>query len=142
MLHIKPTLQDAKLIESNNVIDLRKQGICSSTVWSDCIAVTNTTNGTIVNPVKSGRINSKKGATIKYGRVEVTASLPAGDWLWPAIWMLPVKDTYGVWPQSGEIDIAESRATITPTLKVATTSSPVLYTGDQTPPTTPGGVPM
>lgn len=109
MLHIKPTLQDAKLIETNTVIDLRKQGICSSTVWTDCVAVTNTTNGTIVNPVKSGRINSKKGATIKYGRVEVTAQLPAGDWLWPAIWMLPVKDTYGVWPQSGEIDIAESR---------------------------------
>lgn len=43
------------------------------------------------------------------GRVEVEALLPAGDWLWPAIWMLPVKSTYGDWPASGEIDIAESR---------------------------------
>jgi beta-glucanase (GH16 family) len=24
--------------------------------------------------------------TITYGRVEVVAKLPAGDWLWPAIW--------------------------------------------------------
>ena len=71
--------------------------------------MTNVTNGTIVNPVKSGRINTKAGATIKYGRVEVTATLPAGDWLWPGIWMLPVKAKYGPWPQSGEIDIAESR---------------------------------
>ena len=108
-LVIKPTLQDANLIDSNNVIDLTKQGICSSDIYTNCVAVTNVTNGTIVPPVKSGRINTKAGATIKYGRVEVTASLASGDWLWPAIWMLPVKNTYGPWPESGEIDIMESR---------------------------------
>jgi beta-glucanase (GH16 family) len=108
-LVIKPTLQNASLIEGNSVINLTAQGICTSTVESNCVSITNLTNGTIVQPVKSGRINTKKGATIKYGRVEVTATLPAGDWLWPAIWMLPVTDTYGPWPASGEIDIAESR---------------------------------
>jgi beta-glucanase (GH16 family) len=97
------------LIEHNGVLNLTKEGICTSPLLSNCVASTNTTNGTIVNPVKSGRINTKKGASIKYGRVEVTAKLPAGDWLWPAIWMMPVKDTYGAWPRSGEIDIAESR---------------------------------
>ncbi|KIW82760.1 hypothetical protein Z517_02003 [Fonsecaea pedrosoi CBS 271.37] len=109
MLQIKPTLQDAKLIETNNVIDLQASGICTSSVWSNCITSTNTTNGTIVNPVKSGRIHTKKGAVIKYGRIEVEAKLPEGDWLWPAIWLLPVEAKYGVWPQSGEIDIVESR---------------------------------
>jgi beta-glucanase (GH16 family) len=109
MLVIKPTLQDANLIESNNVINLLSDGSCSSTVWSDCVAVTNTTNGTIVNPVKSARISTIKGASIQYGKVEVEARLPAGDWLWPAIWMLPVNSTYGPWPESGEIDIMESR---------------------------------
>ncbi|MCJ1408295.1 hypothetical protein MMC19_002369 [Ptychographa xylographoides] len=108
-LIIKPTLQDAQLIENNNVIDLSKQGICTSKLFENCVAVTNVTNGTIINPVKSGRINTKKGATIKYGRVEVTATLPQGDWLWPAIWMLPVDSVYGPWPESGEIDICESR---------------------------------
>ena len=29
--------------------------------------------------------------------------------LWPAIWMLPVNNTYGPWPLSGEIDLMESR---------------------------------
>lgn len=57
-------------------------------------------------PVKSGRINTKKGATVRYGRVEVTATLPSGDRIWPAIWMLPVNTSYGSWPRSGEIDIA------------------------------------
>jgi len=109
MLYLKPTLQDAKLMETNNVINLLKDGSCSSTLWSDCVAVTNTTNGTVVNPVKSARLDTKAGASIRYGRVEVEAELPAGDWLWPAIWMLPVKSTYGPWPASGEIDIMESR---------------------------------
>jgi beta-glucanase (GH16 family) len=109
MLHIKPTLQDANLIETNNTVDLRVGGVCTSTVWSNCMTSTNTTNGTIVNPVKSGRIHTRKGAKIKYGRIEVEAKLPEGDWLWPAIWMLPVESKYGVWPASGEVDIVESR---------------------------------
>ncbi|KAI9752355.1 MAG: hypothetical protein M4579_005663 [Chaenotheca gracillima] len=108
-LWIKPTLQDPDLINKNSVVNLTRLGTCSSTVLSDCVAATNITNGTIVNPVKSARINTKKGATIKYGRVEVKARLPAGDWLWPAIWMMPVNSDYGPWPLSGEIDIIESR---------------------------------
>ncbi|KAI6854920.1 putative beta-1,3-glucan-binding protein, partial [Hortaea werneckii] len=98
MMQIKPTLQDPKLMETNNVINLLKDGSCSSDLWSNCVAVTNTTNGTVVNPVKSGRVSTKTGASIKYGRVEVEAKLPAGDWLWPAIWMMPVNNTYGPWP--------------------------------------------
>jgi beta-glucanase (GH16 family) len=46
---------------------------------------------------------------MKYGRLEVKAQLPKGDWLWPAIWMIPVNNEYGQWPASGEIDIVESR---------------------------------
>lgn len=108
-LIIKPTLQDATLIDSNHVINLTADGTCASPVLKNCVSVTNLTAGTIVQPVKSGRISTKAGATIKYGRVEVTARLPSGDWLWPAIWMLPVNETYGPWPLSGEIDIVESR---------------------------------
>ncbi|TQW00671.1 hypothetical protein V2A60_001730 [Cordyceps javanica] len=110
-LVIKATLQDAEKMEKTTTIDLQKDGTCTSTNFYDCVAVTNTTagNSSVVPPVKSGRIHTKKGATLKYGRVEVTAKLPQGDWLWPAIWMMPVKDTYGAWPASGEIDIMESR---------------------------------
>ena len=92
-LVIKPTLQDASLITTDNTINLLQTGTCTGTTWSQCVSTTNTTNGTIVQPVRSGRINTKKGATIKYGRVEVDAKLPTGEWLWPAIWMLPVNDT-------------------------------------------------
>jgi hypothetical protein len=110
-LVIKATLQDADKVEKDSVIDLLKDGSCTSDLARNCIARTNMTSGnsSIVPPTKSGRINTKRGARIKYGRVEVTAKLPEGDWLWPAIWMMPVKDTYGPWPSSGEIDIMESR---------------------------------
>ena len=108
-LHIKPTLQDPALIGKDTVLNFTSNKQCTSNLLSSCVATTNITNGTIVNPVKSARINTKKGASIRYGRVEVVAQLPTGDWLWPAIWMMPVKETYGPWPLSGEIDIAESR---------------------------------
>lgn len=93
------------------MLDLLKDKSCTGNTFKACVAATNTTSGnsSVVPPTKSGRINTKKGATIRYGSVEVTAKMPKGDWLWPAIWMMPVVDTYGEWPRSGEIDIAESR---------------------------------
>lgn len=42
-----------------------------------------------INPVQSARISTAGRFHIKYGRVEVEAKLPVGDWLWPAIWLLP-----------------------------------------------------
>ena len=45
----------------------------------------------------------------KYGRVEFKAKLPKGDWIWPAMWLLPADNAYGGWPASGEIDVMESR---------------------------------
>lgn len=74
-----------------------------------CAAVSNSTKGQILNPVRSARLNTKGKKSIRYGRVEVTARMPQGDWLWPAIWMMPKDSVYGAWPKSGEIDIAESR---------------------------------
>jgi hypothetical protein len=35
--------------------------------------------------------------------------MPAGDWLWPAIWLLPTRNVYGGWPRSGEIVLSEAR---------------------------------
>ena len=62
----------------------------------------------------SGRIRSMKDdGTILYaptfGRVEARMMLPKGDGIWPAFWMLPATDKYGVWASSGEIDIMEAK---------------------------------
>ena len=55
----------------------------------------------------SARMVTKNKADWLYGRVEVRAKLPKGRGTWPAIWMLPTENTYGIWPNSGEIDIME-----------------------------------
>ncbi|GAB5360655.1 hypothetical protein AAMO2058_000645800 [Amorphochlora amoebiformis] len=68
-----------------------------------------TAGANIINPIQSARVSTKNSFSFRYGRVEAKAKLPKGDWLWPAIWMLPRDSTYGLWPASGEIDILESR---------------------------------
>jgi len=55
----------------------------------------------------SSRLRTLARGDWKYGRIEVSARLPVGQGIWPAIWMLPTDTDYGVWPASGEIDIVE-----------------------------------
>lgn len=74
-----------------------------------CSGISNTTTGEIIRPIQSARISTRKTKSIRFGKVEVRAKIPRGDWIWPAIWMLPVDNVYGAWPLSGEIDIMESR---------------------------------
>jgi len=62
----------------------------------------------------SSRIRTMKDdGTVLYaptfGRIEARMKLPKGDGLWPAFWMLPATDKYGVWASSGEIDIMEAK---------------------------------
>lgn len=59
-----------------------------------------------IQPVQSARISTMNSTAIAYGKVEVRAKIPRGDWLWPAIWMLPKDNKYGAWPLSGEIDVS------------------------------------
>lgn len=79
-------------------------------LWlKQCSRYSNITNGTIINPVRSARLTTAVKVSIKYGCVEVVAKIPKEDWLWPSLWMYPEVETYGMWPRSGEIDIAQVR---------------------------------
>jgi len=80
---------------------------CTSNAFYGCERFSNGYN--YLNPVMSARIRSARFLWFRYGKVEVRAKLPKGDWLWPAIWMLPRFNYYGTWPASGEIDILEGR---------------------------------
>jgi len=55
----------------------------------------------------SAKLVSKGKGFWQYGYVEVRAKLPQGRGTWPAIWMLPEVNNFGIWPKSGEIDIME-----------------------------------
>eukprot|EP00475_Leptophrys_vorax_P045444 TRINITY_DN941_c0_g2_i5.p1 TRINITY_DN941_c0_g2~~TRINITY_DN941_c0_g2_i5.p1 ORF type:complete len:363 (-),score=111.87 TRINITY_DN941_c0_g2_i5:48-1136(-) len=115
VLYLKPTLT-ADTIGMNNLINGYTMDLWGSTPADACTANnfygcerTSGAGGNYINPVQSARIRTVNSFSFTYGRVEIRAKLPKGDWLWPAIWMLPVQNAYGQWPASGEIDIVESR---------------------------------
>ncbi|KAI9292786.1 putative glucan binding protein [Neoconidiobolus thromboides FSU 785] len=115
-LHIKPVLttdylgiSDEELINNGN-LDLwgnTPNFQCTANAFYGCQRSSNGNN--IINPIMSTQLRSHQSFNFKYGKVEVMAKLPKGDWLWPAIWLLPTHHAYGGWPASGEIDIMESR---------------------------------
>jgi len=82
--------------------------LCTGNAFYGCTRTAGA-GGNILNPIMSARIRTVNSLNLKYGKVEVRAKLPQGDWLWPAIWLLPQSNAYGEWPASGEIDIVESR---------------------------------
>jgi hypothetical protein len=112
-LLIKPTLStlpDA-LIRDGHTVDIwgtDPPSLCTGPAFWGCVR-SSTAGGEIINPVVSARLRTAESFAFKYCRVEVVARLPRGDWLWPAIWLLPKHQSYGPWPASGEIDIMESR---------------------------------
>ncbi|KAI9275934.1 concanavalin A-like lectin/glucanase domain-containing protein [Phascolomyces articulosus] len=115
ILYIKPTLTADTLGEST----IREGGRIN--LWSGEPSVSCTgcervagqaSGGNYLNPIQSARLRTIDSVSIKYGKVEVRARLPRGDWIWPAIWMMPKYSEYGEWPASGEIDIMESRGNL------------------------------
>ncbi|KEY69752.1 hypothetical protein S7711_03733 [Stachybotrys chartarum IBT 7711] len=114
-LHIVPTLTNETTsitnddLWANYTLDLTRDGTCTSRRNTSCIITSDPIEGTMIPPVRSARISTRGTRGIRYGKVEVEARLPVGDWLWPAIWMMPEDSVYGEWPRSGEIDIMESR---------------------------------
>lgn len=112
-LHIVPTLTadefgEAFLTSGNlNVHGGAPADACTNPLFWGCERQGNAQN--IVNPIKSARIRTVNSFAFKYGTVEIRAKMPAGDWLWPALWMMPKMNAYGSWPSSGEIDIMETR---------------------------------
>ncbi|MEM2878128.1 MAG: family 16 glycosylhydrolase [Candidatus Hadarchaeales archaeon] len=55
----------------------------------------------------SARLKTQGLFDIQYGRIEARLSVPMGDGLWPAFWMLGRNIGSVGWPKCGEIDIME-----------------------------------
>jgi len=115
VLYLLPTLTAENIGEANlqngytmDIWGSSPADLCTGNAFYGC-SRTSGGGGNVLNPVQSARIRTADSFTLKYGRVEVRAKLPKGDWLWPAIWMVPRHNSYGQWPASGEIDIVESR---------------------------------
>jgi beta-glucanase (GH16 family) len=55
----------------------------------------------------SAKLTTKGKQSFRFGRVDVRAKGPAGNGLWPAVWMLGENRDIIDWPGCGEIDIME-----------------------------------
>ena len=93
VLHLQPTLtEDAIGTKALTTGGLNLWGgapadYCTSNQFYGCERTAG--EGNIVNPIQSARVRTVKSFNFKYGRLEIKAQLPKGDWIWPAIWMLP-----------------------------------------------------
>jgi beta-glucanase (GH16 family) len=83
-------------------------GECTLAEWYGCDRQGTPTN--IINPIRSARLDTRNSFGFKFGTLEIRAKMPAGDWLWPALWLMPQRSVYGGWPASGEIDLLEQRS--------------------------------
>ena len=72
-------------IYNGHTLNLTTDGTCTSKKDVECAIQSNSTKGDLIPPVRSARLTTKGKKSIRYGRVEVVAKLPKGDWLWPAI---------------------------------------------------------
>ena len=66
--------------------------------------------GSCMNPpcsFTSGRFDTQKKVSFKYGYIEARIKMPAGGGNWPAFWALGDSMSEVSWPRAGEIDIAE-----------------------------------
>lgn len=90
-LHIVPTLTNETTSITNHEmfanyrLDLTKDGSCTSKTNTSCITTSDPIKGSMIPPVRSARLSTKGKKSIRYGKVEVVAKLPKGDWIWPAI---------------------------------------------------------
>ncbi|KAJ3833485.1 concanavalin A-like lectin/glucanase [Lentinula raphanica] len=110
-LYIIPTLTSQD-IGSDSIFDGYSYDLgddCTTDNKTACSVTSSKNTSTVIPPVQSAMISTNQTHSITYGRVQVRAKIPRGDWLWPAIWMLPQDNKYGEWPLSGEIDIMEAR---------------------------------
>lgn len=96
-LHIVPTLTNQSTsitnvdIYNGYTLNLTADGSCTDKLPANCVAQSNRSLGYTIPPVRSARLTTKGKKFIKYGKIEVVAKLPAGDWLWPAIWSVKIQ---------------------------------------------------
>ncbi|KAG5185643.1 glucan binding protein-2 [Tribonema minus] len=117
-LHIQPTLT-AQLFTEDGVTGVTPATLdlwgsspadaCTSNAFYGCGRSSNAIAHMSLPPVQSASLRTAESFSFRYGRVEVVAKLPRGDWIKPSISLLPARNVYGAWPSSGEITIMQSR---------------------------------
>jgi len=107
LLNLKPTLLE----------NLYGEGIVTSTTGLDleesCTGVSakeecqKQADGWFILPsVASGKITTKDSFSFKYGKIDIRAKLPKGNWIYPELYLNALSDEYGSEYDSGQLTVA------------------------------------
>lgn len=82
VFYIVPTLTSDVLgndaINNGYKVNLTTDGTCTGQGNALCAATSNSSAGTIINPVQSARLTTSGKVNIAYGKVEIEARMPTG----------------------------------------------------------------
>lgn len=56
---------------------------CTNSLWNGCER--QGTRKNIINPIMSARLRTVNSFAFKYGKIEIRAKIPTGDFIWPGI---------------------------------------------------------
>lgn len=80
---------------------------CTSVIASECLR--QAVSYSILPPIISARITTKKSFSLRYGKIEIRAKFPHGDWIYPEMWLEPRYSTYGMNYASGRVLLGLTR---------------------------------
>ncbi|XP_071630436.1 beta-1,3-glucan-binding protein [Temnothorax longispinosus] len=106
-LSIKPIILEDYYGENATAFGRLQLNGCTSMVDFECTRQALAYN--ILPPVISARFTTKERFTLRYGKIEIRAKFPQGDWLYPEMWLEPRYSTYGANYASGRVLLGLTR---------------------------------
>ncbi|XP_055703432.1 beta-1,3-glucan-binding protein [Phlebotomus papatasi] len=102
-LRIKPTFTDS-VFRNRFTLDITD---CTGELDSPACSRSREKYPDILPPIISARINTKSHFHFLYGKIEIRARLPSGDWIFPELFLESAKNTYSAENlQSGQMRVA------------------------------------
>ncbi|CAL8125731.1 unnamed protein product [Orchesella dallaii] len=109
ILHLKPTYSEDRFgkayIENGTLL----LGIIPSEKCKDGTGLCWKGSGPIVHPIMAPLLTSKNFFKFKYGKLQIRAKMPSGDWIEPIISLQPDTSFYGDELKSGQIHFVDTK---------------------------------
>ncbi|XP_011634050.1 beta-1,3-glucan-binding protein-like [Pogonomyrmex barbatus] len=106
-LFIKPIILEDSYGENATLYGRLQLNGCTSTIDFECRR--QALSFSILPPIISARLTTKERFVLRYGKIEIRAKFPQGDWLYPEMWLEPRYSTYGANYASGRVLLGLTR---------------------------------
>ncbi|XP_018316214.1 beta-1,3-glucan-binding protein isoform X2 [Mycetomoellerius zeteki] len=106
-LFIRPIILEDYYGENATAYGRLQLNECTSMVAFECMR--QALSYSILPPVISVRFTTKERFVLRYGKIEIRAKFPEGDWLYPEMWLEPRYSIYGMNYASGRVLLGLTR---------------------------------